>query len=307
MLVCKGRSIEQISGYPPSTPVPVDPQHGILARRASITWGAGILALLQNGLGQVALNAVLKENVVSVGLQSELFGDDIKPLIDLINRGQLHATNVGPSLPSPAILNKLDLYLLANAQGSGFNDNVLMYYLGRSRGFSRLVSPLVPGGAKIITLKEIQAPAGGTGGWSKAGDGDYSMLALTDDARAYILFAGTQDGSLTATAVTQPLPTPADIPPDLWDTKKTFRGAWIEGSDLANFDVYFATDVQFNTDGTVTNFPWGPFKIIGNEVDLGVSAKQIVLKFVHAKPAGAGLTPTISYIDLDYDIEGETR
>jgi hypothetical protein len=113
LLIGKGRSVEQISSYPPTTPQKVDPQHGMLARRSSVSWGTNLLALMTNGLGQLSLSAALIENIVSTGLQAELFGDDIKPLIDEIDQTTLHATNNGPVLPCPTIWNKLDLYLLA--------------------------------------------------------------------------------------------------------------------------------------------------------------------------------------------------
>jgi hypothetical protein len=188
-----------------------------------------------------------------------------------------------------------------------FLDHVLLYYLGRSRGFSEMVSPLVPGGANLITIKEIQTAVGGTGAWPLAGNGDYAVLALTDDAKSYVLFQGTQDGSLTAVAVTQPLPTPTDLPQELQDSKKIFNSIWVEGQDLGNFDVYYATDPQFDAEGIPTSYPWGPKAIINNKVDIGVQAKQIVLRFVHAKASAVGVTPLITYIELDYDLLGESN
>jgi hypothetical protein len=183
------------------------------------------------------------------------------------------------------------------------NNNVLLRYMGSSAGFSLLTSLPNPPNTEIITLREVQAPIGGTGLWAKAGDGNATMMALTDDAKAYILFAGTQDGTVTATAVTQPLPTPGDLAPELWNSAKIFRSIYVEGEDLGNFQVFYATDHQLNPDGTVSSFPWGPFSIINNKVDVGaVEAKQIVLKFVHAAACAPGVTPLLTYINIDYDI-----
>lgn len=188
------------------------------------------------------------------------------------------------------------------------NNYVLMRYMGSTAGFSLLTSLPNPPATGIITLREVQAPVGGTGAWAKAGDGSANMMALTDDASSYILFAGTQDGTITATAVTQPLPTPADLPLELWDSNKVFRAIWVEGEDLSNFQVYYATDRQLNADGTVASFPWGPFSIINNKVQMGVAtAKRIILKFVHAAASATGVTPLITYINIDYDIMQEAN
>jgi hypothetical protein len=175
--------------------------------------------------------------------------------------------------------------------------------MGTSAGFSLLTALPNPPSTGIITLREVQAPSGGTGAWPKAGDGSANIIALTDDANSYILFAGTQDGTITATAVTQPLPMPGDLAPELWNSAKVFRSIYIEGEDLGNYQVFFATDRQFDATGLPTGYPWGPFDIINNKVDLGgVEAKQIVLKFVHAAASAAGVTPLLTLVVLDYDI-----
>src|SRR5260370_37009512 len=90
------------------------------------------------------------------------------------------------------------------------NNLVLLRYTGTTAGFSLLTALPDPPSTEIITLREVQAPAGGTGAWSKAGDGNATMMALTDDAKSWILFNGTQDGTIMATAISQPLPTPSD-------------------------------------------------------------------------------------------------
>jgi hypothetical protein len=133
-------------------------------------------------------------------------------------------------------------------------------------------------------------------------------MALTDDAESWILFAGTQDGSIIATAITQPLPTPADLPPELWNSDKKFRAIWFEGEDLGGFQVFLATDRQLNADGTFSSFPWGPFAIINNKVDCNIGvAKRIGIKLVHAVASALGVTPLITYINIDYDIMAEAN
>ena len=187
------------------------------------------------------------------------------------------------------------------------NNFILLYYLGRNKGWSRMVEPLVPGGARLTTIKEIQTAAGGTGAWPLAGNGDYAMIALADDMNSYVFFAGTQDGSLTATCVTQPLPPPADLPVELRNSRKIFHSIWVEGEDLGNWQVFFATDVQFNADGTVNNYPYGPMSIINNKVDMEIQAKQVVIKFVHSVASANGITPLLTYVNLDYDILAESN
>jgi hypothetical protein len=189
------------------------------------------------------------------------------------------------------------------------NNAVLLRYMGSTAGFSLLTALPDPPSTEIITLREVQAPAGGSGAWAKAGDGNATMMALTDDAKSWILFNGTQDGSIIATAITQPLPTPADLPPELWNSNKTFRAIWFEGEDLGNFQIFIATDRQLNPDGTFSSFPWGPFSIINNKVNLGgiPAAKRIGIKLVHAAASDAGVTPLITYINIDYDIMAEAN
>lgn len=291
LMVTKERSIEQITSYPPGEPAAVDPQHGVLSYRSSVPYGTDLFSLMTHGLGKLGPNqAVTEAGTIDVAFNALLVGDDIKPLIDSINASTLRAQNITTKMPCPAILNNQDLYLLAYAVGNGFNDNVLLRYMGRTEGFSRMTA--LPNGQQIITIREIQLPNGQT-----------AIMALCADSKSYLLFNGTQDGTITAIAVTQPLPTPQDLSQELIDTRKNFRSLVFEGVGLDSFDVYAATDVQFNPDGTATTFPWGPNRIINNEVDLGFPAKQVVIKIVNAR--SSPVTPVISYINLNYDIEGE--
>ncbi len=114
LLVCKERSIEQITTYPPGQPVPVDPQHGVQAYRSSVPFGVALFSLMEHGLGQLSLASSISEGrAIDASFEAILVGDDIKPIIDSIDRNELHAQNLVTGLPSPAVLNKNNLYLLA--------------------------------------------------------------------------------------------------------------------------------------------------------------------------------------------------
>jgi hypothetical protein len=220
------------------------------------------------------------------------FGDDIKPIVDSIANGTLGST-YGPFMPSMEVLDSLDLMLLAYSTDVGYNKNVLMYYLGRSKGFSRLTA--LPNGKRIITLKEIAVPALVGSPFVNAGDGAFYMVALCEDSNVYVLFQGTQDGTVIATAVTQPLPTPKDLPVELWDTDKTFNSMYVEGADITNFMVSFSLDggLTFNTPRSLTKL----FRI-------GQRGKSLTIKFTHA--VASVTTPMLSYVKLWYDVIGNT-
>jgi len=114
LIILKERSMEQITIYPPVQPTAVDPQHGALSYRAGIAFGAGMMALMTHGLGRMSLAQALGEaQQIDASFQAALVGDDIKPIIDLIDPTELHAQNLTTTLPSPAVLNAFNLYLLA--------------------------------------------------------------------------------------------------------------------------------------------------------------------------------------------------
>lgn len=176
---------------------------------------------------------------------------------------------------------------------ANYNDTVLLRFMGTSKGFSLLKA--LPGGALIITLKEVQVPSGGTGSWPLAGNGDASIIALTNDKNSYVLFAGAQDGTVVATAITQPLPTPSDIPEEYWDTDKHFDYLYSEGVDLSNFRVSFSLD-----GGMTFNIP----QPLTKKFKVGMRGKSLTIKLTHA--AATSLTPVISHLKLSYTIEGLT-
>ena len=121
LIILKERSMEQITTYPPPPPTAVDPQHGALSYRAGIPFGAGMMALMTHGLGRMSLAQSLSEaQQIDASFQAMLVGDDIKPIIDDIDPTELHAQNLTVVLPSPAVLNILNLYLLAFKTSFGF-------------------------------------------------------------------------------------------------------------------------------------------------------------------------------------------
>lgn len=301
LILMKERTMEQISTYPPSTPQALDPQHGGLAYRCGIPFGAALFALMTHGLGALTLaQAITEAQAINSSFETILVGDDIKPIIDSIAPDTLYAQNLGINLPSPAVLNSLNLFLIgytdqANDQGC---KSILGRYMGTSAGFFRITDPLFSvnpnPNVRISTIAEIQVPAGGTGLWPLAGNGAASIIALADDTNSYVLFAGTQDGSVTATAMTQPLPTLNDVTPELWDTQKVFRSLYVEGVDIDNFQVSFSVDGG-------GSFPWGPYPLT-QRFNMAVPGKQLTVKLTHA--AATSSTPEISMLRLDWDVGG---
>lgn len=298
LILLKERSIEQILTYPPTSPSAVDPQHGGLAYRSGVPFGVSLFALMTHGLGKLSLAAAIAESqAINTAYETILVGDDIKPIIDTFSPGELHAQNLTTTLPSPTVLNDLDLFLIAytdvNPLDGAFNRYILARYMGTSAGFSRFI-PFDPTNEALnmITVREVQAPTGGTGAWPLAGDGNAYVMALLNNATSQILFAGTQDGSITATAVTQPLPTLEDIAEALWDTQKTFRELYVDGDDIDNFQV------SFSVDGGST-YPWGPFPL-RQRMQIGVPGKQLTIKLTHA--VASSTTPLITSLRLDYDV-----
>lgn len=290
LLVGKERALSQIIGDGVQNPferLPIDPQHGVLAYRASAALGSSDLVLMEDGLAMVGLSLRIQQNIVNSGFRPEqVLSDDIYPYLQSINGLTLNSQSLRQlSIPSPAVDNTQNNYLLALQIGvAHFNNQILMMTLRsgeRASPFSVFKTAL-----QYTTIRELPVTSNA---------GQYGMLALGAEKNLYLLFAGPQDGTLTATAVTQPLPTLADIPGELWNTTKIFRSLWVEGTDLQNF-VFFCS-----RDGGQT-FPNGPFTIAPNQntIRLGITARQLVIKITHS--AATTLTPTISYMRLDYDV-----
>jgi hypothetical protein len=234
-------------------------------------------------LGIARLTAAISEDLLQTGVLTDLFGDDVKPLIDTIDINEL-GDSLGLKLPSAITWNVQDLFLLAyGSESIAYNNFVLVRNIAQGQGFWRLTA--LPGGQEVITLKEVQATTGGS----------TQILALTADKKVWSLFSGTQDGTVTAVAVTQPLPTPSDLDPSLWDTDKVFNEMYVEGVDLANFEVSFSLDqgVTFNTPQPLTK----RFRI-------GLRGKSLTIKFTHSVETST--TPLLSFLKVLYNVLGVT-
>lgn len=171
------------------------------------------------------------------------------------------------------------------------NTLVAMPLRGSAQGqFSRITA--LPGNAQIVNLKEVQLIS----------DRTYGVLALTGDNSVYQLFGGIQDGTVTATAVTQPLPTIKDIDPELWDTLKVFKDLILEGDDLTNFQIQ-----AFDDSGRAYPDAGTFFRLAPNQHLIrlgGIKSRRLVLLFQHNAKTTA--VPQLSMIKLKYDIEGLT-
>ena len=314
LLITKERSTEQIFNYPPEEPTPLDPQHGVLAYRSTVPYGAAAVSLMTNGLGRLSLvNIVAEGEAIDGNFGAVLIGDDVKPIIDSISSGTLYAQNLSVNQPSPAIYNALDMYLLAfqpDPDEVGYNTQVLARYMGRSSGFSLLTT----GGSlpnQIITLKEVQLPAGGNGGYAKAGDGEISLIALTSQLggvgnnAVVVLFQGGIQSNL-AVAVTQPLPTPFDLPEEYWDTDKIFDYIYVDGQDIQNFQVQFmpiySTNTPLPNPLLESNYHQLPQSFTNNRVKIGLNCKLLAIRFQHSTAPAAGVTPLITQFKLAYRI-----
>ena len=315
LMVTKERSIEQIFSYG-SEPTPLDPQHGVLAYRSTVPYGAAAVSLMTNGLGRMSLvNVVSEGEAIDANFGTVLIGDDIKPIIDSISSSELYAQNLSNFQPCPSIYNNLDMYLLAYRTGVGvtYNRSMLARYMGRSSGFSQLTEiNSIP--VQVITIKEIQLPAGGTNGFAGAGTGQIYMVALTSiiagTNSVVVLFQGGQQ-SFEAVAVSQPLPTPKDMPEGYWDYDKEFLYLYVEGQDIQNFTVQFMPILSTNLplpDPTVaTNFvPSIPLKFTQNKVRVGINSRLLAVRFNHNRQPAAGVTPMITRFILTYRIKGQT-
>jgi hypothetical protein len=293
LLVGRAREIEQIDTYPPTEPLCVDHQHGVNSRRGAVPYGTSILTLMSNGLGIARLTAAIQEDALETGVVSDTIADDIKPLIDTIDANEL-TINLTNKLPASVTWNVNDLYLLAYAaQSIAYNNYVLVRNLGRGQGFWRYTS--LPNGQEIITLKEIRTASGGTGSWPLAGNGQTALIAFTADQKAWVMFGGTQNGTITATAVTQPLPVPSDLSPELWDTDKTFNEMYVEGDDLSNFEVSFSLD---------EGVTWDTPRPLTKRLRIGKRGKNLTIKFTHS--AATSNVPLLSFLKILYNVLGVT-
>ncbi len=301
VLLGKQRQLRQITGSPPNTPfddAPIDPQHGTQSGRGSIADGSSIITLLSVGIALVGLGLyVPSPDEVSIGFRPEqIIGDPVKPITDGIIPATLRQAGItSTSQPCPAIDNTQNIYLFAFQAniivgGPPYNDTILLGTLTH-KGPS-IWSKIPPTGLLTITQKEVQFLDPVSGAES------LGVLASKNDGNVYLLFGGTQDGTITATAVTWPLPDLTQLPFELRDTIKIFREIWVEGEDIPNWQISWSTDGKALTDGSKV---WSPARALQNCTQIGARGRQIEFKFTHA--AATTNTPLLSYMKVDYDID----
>lgn len=297
LLVSSTGSIEQLIGNAGGAGfarLPLSPQHGSISYKGGIPYSPDAILLSKQGIYTLTASLIttLEENKnhASSGLAPEyVLSDDVKPLLQSIDSSTLYLD--APSVigqPVPVIDNNQDFYMLH-------------YYSGG--GPFALVMPL-RGGSYGMFSRLTNLPGGGFYNWREVflnTSRQYGVLGLAQDFGVYRLWGGTQDGTVTATAVTQPLPTPANIPPELWDSDKVFQDLILEGNDLPNYVV------TASADGGAT-FPYGPWSVAPgqNLITLGgIEARRLTLKFVHSSaPSVPGITPMLSFLKLTFGILG---
>lgn len=301
IIIGKLTNISQIAGSDQTNfePAPIDPQHGVMAARSSISDGSALIVFLNVGIAIVGLAmAVPRPDTVALGFRPEhLIGDIIKPYTDNINPNTLRS--VSAFEPCPAIDNTRNIYLYANYQAAGnanYSDNMLMGTLTHKGPSIWSVLNGLPAGA--ITIREVQLYHP-TSGQLISG-----VLMSGSDKKMYLLFGGTENGTLQAIGTTWPLPDLSQLPPELRDTIKTFREIWIEGEQLNTIKVEWSVD-EGNTWLSNAGQPYAQPIVggIGARVQIGTNGRQIQFRFT---TGGDGKVPTatpkVSYFKVYYDI-----
>jgi hypothetical protein len=153
--------------------------------------------------------------------------------------------------------------------------------------------------SSVITVKEVQFVDPVTG------KEVLGTLASFANGKVYQMFGGTQDGSIEATAITWPLPDLTQLPFELRDTMKVFRELWVEGKDVGGFEFSWSTDgLPLYLPDNVTLNPakvFSPPRPLQNRNQIGANGRQIEIMFTHVAPSE--VTPLLSYMKIDYDIE----
>jgi len=263
-------------------PGAIDPVHGILGKRAVVSLGSQFLGLLNVGLSILGLSiAVPTPFELQLGYAQRSFvGDDIQPLTDAI------PPSAQDRLICFAYDTKRDIILFAIQQNAAnvYNDLVLMLSAARGPRFSSY-SALVTG-RHLIAIREVELPSG-----------MITVLATCDDKNTYQLFSGTQDGSVVAQAVSQPLPMPQQIDRSVWNQRKEFISMWVDGVDLSNFQVSYSID----------GMPFSKPVALANNNLIGLHGKRLQIQFTHSVASSAVPAPMLTYINIDWQPVGVTR
>jgi hypothetical protein len=318
VLVGKQRQLWQITGSPPTlafNDAPIDPQHGTQSSRGSIGIGSSVITLLSVGIALVGLGLYVPQpDEVTIGFRpEEIIGDPVKPLTDLIDQSTLRQYGItSPWQPCPAIDNTQNIYLFAYGT---FNGDPVIEHTPTP---NMLVNTLLHKGPTpwstfsgfpineesfnklpFTTVKEVQF-FNTTESVELLG-----VLASCKNGNVYQMWGGTQDGTLTATAVTWPLPDLSQLPFELRDTMKVFRELWVEGEDIPNFYFSWSTDGLPAYVNGVFNVSkqWSPLRQLQNRNQMGADGRQIEIMFVHT--AATTNTPLLSYMKINYDIKAQ--
>lgn len=281
LIIGKRESIQRIVGASPSSfsPSPVDPIHGLAGKRAVLSLGSSLIGLVDTGLSLLGLGlSVTTAQSIQVGYRGEGFvGDDVKPITDdIVPVSKDDTINF-------AYDTNLDLLIFAiqTSNGATYNNQLLLLAVGKGPKFSTY-DPLTLNQQEVITVRKVELP-----------DGTKAVLATCNNNLTYKLFDGGYPQGYIGTIITQPLPMPNQIPKQLWGTRKVFRQMVVDGQDLQNFYVSYSVD-------------YGPFSIpspLNTRNLIGVEGKLLQIQFTHGA-AAPFVTPTITYISIDYETVG---
>jgi hypothetical protein len=289
LIIGKKRSTQQILGnnFSNFQPTPIDPQHGILGKRALVAVGSSLVALLNEGLAilGLALNISSGAQVETSFRPEGLLGDPVQPITDRILPSALDSTICFTYHTKLGIL----LFAIQTVAGVG-NNELLMLTLSNKPKFSRYPTPP----ANILTIRECELPTG-----------QIVVLMSCTDGNVYTLFGGFQDvNPLIAFATTQELPMPSQMPRQLWGERKVFKELWVDGQDIVTRPGGNAIGnwmVAYQTDNGLWSIPI-PLK---NRTQIGQEGIRLTMAFMHNGPTCN--VPLLTYWNVDWDVAGKTR
>lgn len=297
LIVGKQRNVIQVTGDAISgfNQNEIDPNHGVQSVRSSICIGDALISLLADGLVYLALGAYLSgispdiTDHVQVGFRREQpIGDPVKPLTDLIDPASLRTELL--TAPCPTLDTNQNIYMFGyrnRGDSPTYSDKFLLATLTHRGASPWTTYSFLPPGVTSATLLQ--------GDLIDPTTGNIVTLMAGDNGKVYQMWGGTQDGEVTATAVTWPLPDLTQLPADLRDTVKVFEELWIEGEDVGDWVVKVSKDFGA-TYQTVQNAG-------GNRYRLGINATQLVIKFTHS--VSSSVTPLLSWMKLSWSVVRE--
>jgi hypothetical protein len=117
------------------------------------------------------------------------------------------------------------------------------------------------------------------------------LVAQLGAPQLWVLYGGTQSGTLTAVAETWPLPDLKQLPVAVRDTIKVFHEMWVEGEDIPNWQYQISVDY-----GATYSDP-RPLQMRNR---IGINGRQIQVKFSHA--AATTNVPMLSLVKITQSI-----